>query len=180
MTAETKSYEDDKKVWRKIFNKVVLGSEDMENALEEMNIYWNDDADIVISFVEKAIKRFDETKKQQQELLPMFKDDDDRLFVQKLFNDSIANGSKYREIIRRNITNWELERVALMDIIIMQTALAEMMTFPAIPVNVTMNEYIELAKNYSTERSSVFINGVLNNAVNELRAKNKLIKAASL
>jgi len=109
----------------------------------------------------------------------MFKDEDDRLFVKKLFTDSIANGNKYREIIRRNITNWELERVALMDIIIMQTALAELMSFPAIPVNVTLNEYIELAKTYSTERSGVFVNGVLNNVVNELREEGKLVKAAS-
>ncbi len=179
MASTTKSYEEDKKVWRKIFGKVFTGNEDLENTLEEMSVYWNDDTDIVISFVEKVIKRFEEKNGNRQELLPMFKDEEDRSFVAKLFNNSIANGSKYRDIIRRNITNWELERVALMDIIIMQTALAELMSFPSIPANVTMNEYIELAKAYSTERSGVFVNGVLNNVVNELRNEGKLVKAAS-
>ena len=179
MASKEKSYEEDKTVWRRIYNKVLLGNEDLDAVLEEMNVYWNDDVDIVISFVIKALKRFEEKNKGKQGLLPMFKDEDDRLFVKKLFTDSIANGNKYREIIRRNITNWELERVALMDIIIMQTALAELMSFPAIPVNVTLNEYIELAKTYSTERSGVFVNGVLNNVVNELREEGKLVKAAS-
>jgi len=179
MRSGGKSYEDDKKIWRKIYSKVLLGNEELEDALEEMSVYWNDDLDIVTSFVEKVIKRFDEKNKSKQELLPMFKDDEDRVFVQKLFLDTVANGNKYREVIRRNVKNWELERVAVMDIIIMQTALAELMSFPAIPVNVTLNEYIELAKTYSTERSGVFVNGVLNNVVNELREKNKLIKAVS-
>jgi N utilization substance protein B len=180
MSSKEKSYEEDKKVWRRIYNKVLLGNEDLETALEEMNVYWNDDVEIVVSFVVKTLKRFEQESKDKQPLMPQFKDEDDRVFVKKLFADTIKNGDKYRDIIRRNITNWELERVALMDTIIMQTALAELMTFPAIPVNVTLNEYIELAKTYSTEKSGMFVNGVLNNVVNELRETKKLKKAASI
>ena len=129
-----------------------------------------------MSFVIKTIKRFDETNAENQELLPMFRDEEDGDFARKLLRSVLTNGEKYRTLIDENTKNWEIDRIAYMDILIMQVALAELMDFPTIPINVTLNEYIEIAKNYSTERSGTFINGVLDNIVGILKKENKLIK----
>ena len=115
-----------------------------------------------------------------QPLLPMFKDEEDAEFAGKLLKNSLEKEKEYRKMIDSHTNNWELDRIAFMDIIIMQTALAEIMTFPTIPVNVTLNEYIEISKNYSTDRSATFINGVLDNIVKELKAENKLIKVVKI
>jgi N utilization substance protein B len=106
----------------------------------------------------------------------MFKDDEDAEFASKLLIGTLKNGEKYRTIIDENTKNWDLDRIAFMDILIMQVALTEIMDFPTIPVNVTFNEYIEIAKKYSTLKSGTFINGVLDKIVSNLKAENKLIK----
>jgi N utilization substance protein B len=178
MQAETSSYKEDKDIWRKIFKKTILQNKELETTLEDINLYWNDDIDIVISFILKTIKQFDEENAQDQALQPMFKDADDRKFAKELLCETISDSKKYRELIDEHTKNWEIDRIAFMDIVIMQIALAELHNFPAIPVNVTLNEYIEIAKTYSTERSSTFINGVLDNIVNKLRKDNKITKIA--
>jgi len=106
----------------------------------------------------------------------MFKDQEDADFATKLIHSVLSNGDKLREMIDVNTKNWELDRIAFMDIVIMEVALAELLNFPTIPVNVTLNEYIEIAKTYSTDKSGTFINGVLDNIVGELKKENKLIK----
>ncbi len=176
MNAETSSYEADKDIWRKIYKKIVLQNEELDSSIEDQSIYWVDDIEIVLSFVIKTIKRFNEGNAENQELLPMFRDDEDAEFARKLLRSVLTNGEKYRTLIDENTKNWEIDRIAYMDILIMQVALAELMDFPTIPINVTLNEYIEIAKNYSTERSGTFINGVLDNIVGILKKENKLIK----
>ena len=148
----------------------------MAEALEEDCIYWNDDLDIVITFVIKTIKRFEEAKGADQELLPMFKDNDDKLFALKLFRAAIQNGEEYRQMITSSVKNWELERLAMMDLIILQIALAEILEVEEIPLNVSFNEYIDLAKVFSTEKSGTFINGTLDHLVQQLKKDNKLFK----
>ena len=177
MTASACSYEDDKAIWRKLFNKILLISEDLETSLEEQSIYWNDDLDIVISFITKTIKKFEEENGDMQEILPMFKDDEDAEFVRELFKKAIQNQEEYSKWIDANTKNWDFERIAFMDTLIMQIAIAELMHFPSIPISVTLNEYIEIAKTYSTEKSGNFVNGVLDNIVAQLKNENKLIKA---
>lgn len=176
MNSETSSYDADKDIWRKIYKKIILQNEELDSSIEDQSIYWVDDIEIVLSFVIKTIKRFDESKAENQELLPMFKDEEDSDFARKLLRSVLTNGEKYRALIDENTKNWEIDRIAYMDILIMQVALAELMDFPTIPINVTLNEYIEIAKNYSTERSGTFINGVLDNIVGTLKKENKLIK----
>jgi len=176
MSSSSNDYNADKDLWRKIFKKVILENEEFDGSIEDQSIYWVDDIEIVISFVIKTIKRFDEGKGIDQELLPMFKDEEDMEFARKLLRGVLTNGSKYRELIDQNTKNWELDRIAYMDILIMQVALSEIMDFPTIPVNVTLNEYIEIAKKYSTEKSGTFINGVLDTIVGQLKTDNKLIK----
>jgi N utilization substance protein B len=176
MEDENSDFGRDKDIWRKIFKKIILQSEDLDNSLEDQSIFWTDDVEMVISFVIKTIKRFSEDAGVNQELLPMFKDEEDADFARKLIRGVLKNGKKYREIIDVNTQNWELDRIAFMDILIMEVAISELMDFPTIPVNVTLNEYIEIAKNYSTEKSGIFVNGVLDKIVDLLKKDNKLIK----
>lgn len=170
------SYEDDKTLWKKIYKNIIAKDSDLDELLEDMSLYWNDDKEIIDTFVLKTIKRFDEAKGADQELLPEFKDNEDKEFARTLFRNTLVNADEYRSIINENMKNWDMERIAFMDIIIMQVALAEILSFPSIPVSVSLNEYIELAKIYSTRQSPAFINGTLDGIVNQLKNDGRLIK----
>ena len=170
------SYDVDREFWRAVFRKLICGNQDIEDALEDISIYWNDDIEIIETFVLKTIKRFSEENGSGEELLPMFKDEEDMHFVKELFRKSLERGNQYREWIDKHMKNWESERVANMDLIIMQVALAEIMNFPKIPIKVSLNEYIDAAKYYSTPKSGTFINGILDSIVKELKKEKILLK----
>ena len=176
MASETSSYEEDREVWRKLYKKIIFNNQALDEVLEDQSLYWNDDKEIVDTFVLKTIKRFDPKNAENQELLPEFKDEEDQDFARRLFRRSILNADYYRHLISENSRNWDLKRVAVMDVIIMQIALAEILSFPNIPVNVSLNEYVEIAKLYSTPKSGGFINGTLDGIVNQLKKENKLTK----
>ena len=176
MASETSSYEEDREVWRKINKKIIFNNAELDQVLEDQSLYWNDDKEIVDTFVLKTIKRFEEKNGAKQELLPEFKDDEDQDFARRLFRRAILNSDYYRHLISENTKNWDLDRVAFMDVIIMQIALAEVLSFPNIPVSVSLNEYVEIAKLYSTPKSGGFINGTLDGIVNQLKKENKLTK----
>lgn len=176
MASETSSYEEDRELWRKIYKRIVFNNEKLDAVLEDQSLYWNDDEEIVDTFVLKTIKRFDPKNGDKQELLPEFKDEEDQDFARRLFRRSILNADYYRHLISENSKNWGLDRVAVMDVIIMQIALAEILSFPNIPINVSLNEYVEIAKLYSTPKSGGFINGTLDGIVNQLKKENKLTK----
>ena len=176
MECETSSYEEDRELWRKIYKRIIFNIYELDQVLEDQSLYWNDDKEIVDTFVLKTIKRFEEENGADQPLLPEFKDDEDQDFARRLFRRSILNAEYYRHLISENTRNWDLDRVALMDIIIMQIALAEILSFPNIPISVTFNEYVEIAKLYSTPKSGSFINGTLDGIVKALKEENKLTK----
>ena len=176
MASETSSYEEDRELWRKIYKRIIFNNEELDQVLEDQSLYWNDDKEIVDTFVLKTIKRFEEKNGPKQELLPEFKDEEDQDFARRLFRRTILNAEYYRHLISENTRNWELDRVAFMDVVIMQIALAEILSFPNIPVSVSLNEYVEIAKLYSTPKSGSFINGTLDGIVNTLKAENKLTK----
>ena len=176
MASETSSYEEDRELWRKIYKRIVFNNEKLDAVLEDQSLYWNDDKEIVDTFVLKTIKRFDPKNGDKQELLPEFKDDEDQEFARRLFRRTILNSDYYRHLVSENTKNWDLDRIAFMDIIIMQTALAEILSFPNIPVSVSLNEYVEIAKLYSTAKSGSFINGTLDGIVNQLKKEGKLTK----
>ena len=176
MECATSSYEEDRELWRKIYKRIIFNNYELDQVLEDQSLYWNDDKEIVDTFVLKTIKRFEEENGADQPLLPEFKDDEDQDFARRLFRRSILNAEYYRHLISENTRNWDLDRVALMDIIIMQIALAEILSFPNIPISVTFNEYVEIAKLYSTPKSGSFINGTLDGIVNALKEENKLTK----
>ena len=176
MSAEESSYMADREVWRKIYKNIIMKDEEIDNVLEEQSLYWNDDKEVVDTFVLKTIKRFEEKNGADQELMPEYKDEEDREFAIRLFRRTILNDEDYRSLINQNVKNWEFSRLAYMDVIIMQIALAEILSFPAIPVSVTINEFVEIAKYYSTAKSGGYINGIIDSIVKKLRADNKLLK----
>lgn len=176
MASETSSYEEDRELWRKLYKNIIFNNIELDQVLENQSLYWNDDKEIVDTFVLKTIKRFDEKNGAKQELLPEFKDEEDQDFARRLFRRTILNADYYRHLISENTKNWDLDRVAFMDVVIMQIALAEILSFPNIPVSVSLNEYVEIAKLYSTPKSGGFINGTLDGIVNSLKKENKLTK----
>lgn len=176
MASETSSYEEDRELWRKLYKNIIFNNIELDQVLEDQSLYWNDDKEIVDTFVLKTIKRFDEKNGAKQELLPEFKDEEDQDFARRLFRRTILNADYYRHLISENTKNWGLDRVAFMDVVIMQIALAEILSFPNIPVSVSLNEYVEIAKLYSTPKSGGFINGTLDGIVNSLKKENKLTK----
>ena len=156
-------YDRDREWWRRAYKKFIQNNDEMDAFLEEKSLYWNDDKDIVDTFVLKTIKRFDPENKANQELLPEYKDAEDRDFARKLFRATLLNCDAYQRYISDACRNWDFGRLAYMDVVIMQIAIAEMMTFPGIPAIVTINEYVDLAKTYSTPRSGSYVNGMLDN-----------------
>ena len=176
MASETSSYEEDREVWRKIYKRIIFNNVELDQVLEDQSLYWNDDKEIVDTFVLKTIKRFEEKNGANQELLPEFKDEEDKDFARRLFRRTILNADYYRHLISENTRNWDLERVAFMDVVIMQIAMAEILSFPNIPVSVSLNEYVDIAKLYSTPKSGAFINGTLDGIVKLLQKENKLTK----
>lgn len=170
------SYEADREFWRKIYKTLIQENEDLDALLEEQSLYWNDDKEIVDTFVLKTIKRFEEKNKAKQELLPEYKDEEDREFARKLFRCTILNADTYQRYMSESSRNWDFGRLAYMDVVIMQIAIAEIMNFPNIPISVTINEYVDIAKLYSTPRSGSYINGMLDTIARHLISTKKLMK----
>ena len=134
LTKEDFGYAADRELIRKLYKTFVDGNEDFDSLLEEHSLYWNDDKEIVDSFVLKTIKRFNEETTPEQPLLPKYASEDDHEFARRLFRATIDRGEEIRTLLRENCKNWKFERLAVMDVIIMQIALAEILTFPGIPV----------------------------------------------
>lgn len=178
MESGVDSYEEDRELWRKVYRHVIVDNESIDDLLEDVNIYWNDDRFIIDTFVLKTINRFSPESNDDQPLLPEFRDEEDLEFARKLVFQALNGAEYYRGLIAQNTRNWDVERVPLMDRIIMQVALAEITSFPTIPLSVSINEYIEIAKSYSTPNSARYINATLDNISKRLISEHKLIKNA--
>ena len=176
MASETSSYEEDRELWRKLYKAFIFDNEELDALLEEQSLYWNDDKSIVDTFVLKTIKRFEENAGADQQLLPEYKDINDMDFARKLFRNAVSKADEYRELMAQNSKNWDMSRFAFMDVVIMQVALAEILTFGDIPLSVSLNEYVEIAKYYSTAKSGSFVNGLLDSITKKLRAEGVINK----
>ena len=176
MASTDDNYNADRELWRKIYRTLIQNNPDLDAVLEEVSLYWNDDKEIVDTFVLKTIKRFDEKNGAKQELLPEFDSEDEKDFARKLFRATILNANEYQRYMSEASRNWQFKRLAYMDIVIMQIAIAEMLTFPSIPISVTLNEYVDIAKIYSTPRSGGYINGMLDAIARHLINTGKLMK----
>ena len=176
MESAEENYDSDRELWRKLYKNLIQNNDDLDAMLEEVSLYWNDDKEVVDTFVLKTIKRFDEQNGAKQELLPEWDSDEEQDFARKLFRAAILNADQYQRYMSEASRNWDFSRLAYMDVVIMQIAIAEMMTFPNIPISVTINEYVDLAKLYSTHKSSGYINGMLDAIARHLVKTGKLNK----
>jgi len=174
MNSEESGYEEDKKFVLKILSEIVYNYEGLYHLLEEKNIFWVDDIDFIIQMIVKTLRKFKENEISQ--LMPMLKDKEDMDFVKKLLRKTIIHSEENKRLIDESAKNWELDRIAFTDILIMQMAITETIEFQSIPIKVTMNEYIEISKVFSTKKSSQFINGILDNIITQLKKEKKIIK----
>ena len=167
----------DSLLWQQLMKQVILPDENMADAIEQRSLYWTeDDLDLVGQFVCKTFRRIADG--DEGAILPMYKDDEDSDFGKELFSATVTQMPENNQLIDILVesSRWDKDRIVLMDRIIMCTALAELRTFDKIPTAVTLNEYIELAKNFSTSGSGQFVNGILNNAVKQLRKEGVIVK----
>ena len=176
MSAPTDDYATDRELWRRLYRTLIQENEDLDQLLEEQSLYWNDDKEVVDTFVLKTIKRFDEQNGPRQELLPEYDSEEDKDYARKLFRAAILNADEYQRYMSEASRNWDFSRLAYMDVIIMQIAIAEIMTFPSIPVSVSINEFVDIAKLYSTPKSGSYINGMLDTIARHLIKSGRLMK----
>ena len=176
MNSTDDSYDADRELWRKLYRTFIQDNDEIDTILEDMSLYWNDDKTIVDTFVLKTIKRFDEQNGAKQELLQEWDSEEEKDFARKIFRAAILNADEYQRAMSEASRNWDFSRLAFMDIILMQIAIAEMMTLPNIPISVTINEYVEIAKFYSTPKSAGYINGMLDAIARSLVESGRLAK----
>jgi N utilization substance protein B len=176
MSSDERSFRHDRESLRRMFRKHLINETAFQDMLEEESIFWVDDLDLASSMVIKTIKNINE-EDEEVDIMPVWRnDDDDKEFMVGLFTQTLAQGVLNEELIKEGAQNWELERIALIDRILMKMALAEAKTFESIPLKVTLNEYIELSKYYSTEKSHGFINGILDQLFTSLHESGDIKK----
>jgi N utilization substance protein B len=166
---ENPSFENDKKFLKHFFEVILFNSEELYASLEEKDIYWINDIDFIIKKIVGFIDRIQEGKSETLVFPPVYKKDDDRTFARDLLMKAILNRKNYEEIIEKQIVNWDIERVTRTDRLILLMAITEVIGFSSIPIKVTINEYIEISKMYSSPKNAKFVNGVLDKTINYLR-----------
>ena len=176
MRSAPHDFRSDKKIVKYIYANYICNNEFLHQHYEDVNIHWADDLDAAQMMTTKTLKTMDETSDANHRLVKLFKDKEDEQFGGLLFRKVVASNAKYEKMISDKTKNWETDRIALIDILLMKMALTELLEFSEIPIKVTLNEYIELAKQYSTPKSGNFINGVLDRLVLELKESNQIKK----
>ncbi len=177
------SYREDQQFLEKLFRKFIARSGELQFYFEERNIHWDDDFEVAAVFILKTIRLMKESMTETDTLTGLLTaglEDDpagDKKFVTGLFRKTIRNSEEYDKLIDARTRNWELDRIALTDILLIKMALTELMHFPMIPIKVTMNEYIEISKRFSSQKSKLFINGILDKLVSDLQQEKKIVKS---
>lgn len=174
MLQKTTSFEDDKQFIVDLFTEVIAPNEKLYEYLEDHKLTWIDDIPVVNTQILKQLRHLE--KGEDFKVSKLYKDEEDKEFVSNLFRKTILNESVFSKEYENKTPNWDTERIAEIDTIILKMAICEFLKFPSIPVKVTINEYLELAKEYSTPKSSIFINGILDNLVKEFNLENKIKK----
>jgi N utilization substance protein B len=183
MDSNESNYKEEKVFVEQIFEEVIIPNENLLFFFEEMNLNWTDDYYLVEQLVLMTLSAYKQNWVSTKPLPPLFKDEldeesgQDLLFAKNIFKSTIKNSASYQELIKPKIMNWEIDRVALMDMLILKMALVELIEMPSIPIKVTMNEYIEISKYFSTPKSKIFINGILDSLIVDLRANGTIKKA---
>ncbi len=185
MEADKCTYEDDKRIWRQIYQHLLAGNAVLEDSLDEMEVVldktnWSTEADVILSYVIKTIKRFKADSTPETPLLEMFDSEDELRFATELLEKAIEGHDEYETWINAHLKGWDADRIAYMDRIIIITALAEIIGFDDIAMTVSLNEYIELAKAYSGDKSYMFINGILTEILRDLKNEGKFFKGFAI
>ena len=171
------SLEESKTIIKYIFRKIILKSHNIIQAFEDKFINWSVDKEVMQGMVAKTVKNFTSEDPFANKLTPISQDwEEDSKFVEDLFAYTLRNDKDYQAMIAERTKNWESERIALMDTILMKMAICELLNFPSIPVKVTINEYLDLSKDYSTPKSNSFINGILDKIMGDLKRTNSITK----
>jgi N utilization substance protein B len=173
LKTETTSLEDDQDFLVDLFTKVIVPFERLGEFMEEVNISWVDDAPLANTIVRNSLKRIAEPNSI---ITVLYKDEEDRKFSLELFRKVALNKAELIDEIKGRTPNWDSGRIAELDFTLLLMALAELLYFPSIPVNVTINEYLEIAKEYATPKSSMFINGILDSVVKDMTKEKRIHK----
>lgn len=176
LEAENNDLKEDRKIVKYLYGAYLVENESLHEVYEQRNMFWSDDLDAAQSMVVKTITSFDEKREHINDLVPLIKNRDDLDFALKLFRVCVNEGSGFEKRILEKAEHWEGDRIAVIDQLLMKMALAELVTFNQIPVKVTLNEYIELAKQYSTKRSGQFVNGILDKLQLEMTESGEIRK----
>lgn len=176
MANNENSYVKDKALIVYLFSHIIPMQESLYSTLEEESIFWNDEIDFIIGIIIKTIKKFKEEDGEEKALMHLYKNQEDAEFAKNLFRKTILKRQEYKQLIEKFCQNWDIDRVAFMDFLLMEMAITEVIEFPSIPTKVSFNEYIELSKYYSTAKSNIFINGILDKTINYLKKENKIHK----
>jgi len=175
--SDDNSFAAEKKLVLSIISDIIPLNESLFNYIEDKSIYWNDDVDFILEMVYKTVKNIKENESNSFEVLAPFSNDADKEFGLTLLRKCIVDLDKYSPIIEKQLDNWQLDRVADLDLLLIKIAIIEAITFNSIPLKVTLNEYIEIAKYYSTENSGIFINGLIDRIYKQLVAEKVIVKA---
>lgn len=178
MQKSSNDLKSDLEFWREVYKQIIFENENFLEYMENKSVFWNDDLEIIGTFVLKTLRRFEESENKKNAVLPMFKDEEDSLFGEELFKSVVKNKDIYHNYINKFLEKdkWDSERLAFMDVVITMTALAEILNFPKIPLVVSINEYIEIAKSYSTSKSGSFVHGLLAGIISNLQEDGVLKK----
>lgn len=174
MSNRTNTFEEDKQFVVDMFTELIAPNEKLYDYLEDHKLTWIDDIPLVNTQIQKQLKQFSD--KDDFKIVKLYKDEEDREFVGNLFRKTVLNEVALAKEYIDKTPNWDADRIAEIDTIILKMAICEFLKFPSIPIKVTINEYLEIAKEYSTPKSSIFINGILDNLVKEFQAENKIKK----
>ncbi len=169
-------FEEDKQFVADLFTEVIAPNEKLYEYLEDYKLTWIDDIPLVNTMISKQLKQLKEDNENSFYVPKLYKDADDKDYVKSLFRKTVLNEVELAKEFIDKTPNWDTERIAEVDAIILKMAICEFLKFPSIPVKVTINEYLEIAKEYSTPKSSIFINGILDNLVKDYQTNNKLVK----
>lgn len=176
MKNRVNKFEEDRDFALSLFTDLIASNEKLYDYLEDFKLTWADDIPVVNTQIIKQLKAIKSDKDQTFQVPKLYKDEDDRAFAIDLFRKTVLNENDFVKFYENKTPNWDTERIAEIDTIILKMAICEFLKFPSIPVKVTINEYLEIAKEYSTPKSSIFINGILDNLVKEFQTDGKLNK----
>lgn len=177
MSGDEPTYKEQRKIVYNLYEEFIIPNEHLQSIFEEQSIFWVNDLEAVSSLVVRTLSDFKKEPDFGGTLAKLYKDEEeDKKFVLDLFRKTATKNAEYQDMIEAKLQNWDLDRIASTDILLMKMALCEFLNISSVPTRVTMNEYIEISKEYSTPKSKVFINGILDKLLEELKAQKKIKK----